>query len=466
VTTRIDVDSVLRDGAYYVLGDYALRRELYDTVLSAFHRGVEHYEGRACRAAVERDGLKNLHKHFPIQKIHYLENYLMKTLRDELYYWSYKVGAETLGLADPFYVVHIIVFRIHYPHLMARAARIEEPPAQWSERIRLGLASLRSWKMLRYYLGKARESGKANGVYNPFAYHGAMPIAARSHGPHIDTWYGHSYDGINLWLAVDGVNDDNTVILYPEMFGRPLPFDPTSMYITPGVELSPPRKIAIKPGDLLVFNPETLHATQVNISDETRVALTTRINPRQPRYSAKAPFHFEHWYSSRDLRRRKFWSIELFTAKEFLGEPSITQREAYSHAHRTVRLKKEDLLEAGAPLAICSGDTIKTGEKLAVDLANAKLLIFRDGAELRALSRTCPHLGVDLADGSHDETQVFCPGHGITYRWRDGTSKCDAYKLRIFKAFESEGMIYVARETAVTAATLGTSSKGADAIAV
>jgi len=56
VTTRIDVDSVLRDGAYYVLGDYALRRELYDTVLSAFHRGVEHYEGRACRAAVERDG--------------------------------------------------------------------------------------------------------------------------------------------------------------------------------------------------------------------------------------------------------------------------------------------------------------------------------------------------------------------------------------------------------------------------
>jgi nitrite reductase/ring-hydroxylating ferredoxin subunit len=109
---------------------------------------------------------------------------------------------------------------------------------------------------------------------------------------------------------------------------------------------------------------------------------------------------------------------------------------------------------------------IKAGEKLAVDLANVKLLIFRDGAELRAVSRTCPHLGVDVADGSHDESQVFCPGHGIAYRWRDGTSKCDAYKLRMFKAFESDGMIYVAREMAATAQTLGTSSQGADAIAV
>ena len=449
---KINVDSVLRDGAYYVLADYALRSELYETVMSAFHRGVEHYEGRACRAAVERDGLKNLHRHFPIEKIHHLENYLMKRLRDELYYWSYKVGSDTFGLADPFYVVHLIVFRIHYPHLMARSARIEDPPVRWSERIRLGLAALGNWRMLRDFLVKARESGKVDGAYDPVAYHGAMPIAARSHGPHVDTWFGHSYDGINLWLAVDGVNDDNTVILYPEMFGRPLSVDPANMYITPGVELSPPRKIAIKPGELLVFNPETLHATQVNISDETRVALTTRINPGQPRFSAEAPFHFEHWYSSVDLRRRKFRSIKLFPARDYLGEPSITQREAYHHAPRTVRLRKEERLEAGAPLALCSGDTIKVGEKLAVDFANAKLLIFRDGAELRALGRTCPHLGIDLADGSHDETQVFCPGHGIAYRWRDGTSRCNAYKLRLFKAFEFDGVIYVVREKATTSA--------------
>jgi len=453
---KVDVGSVLSDGAYYKLADYALRTELYEKVVSAFHRGVEFYAGRAGRAAVERDGLKNLHKHFPIEKIHHLEAYLTKTLRDDLYYWSYKVGSETLGLADPFYVVHLIVFRIHYPHLMARAARnIENPPVQWSERIRLGLAALSNWEMLRYYLAKRRERKvEEDAAYNPFAYHGAMPIAARSHGPHIDTWYGHSYDGINLWLSIDGVNVDNTVILYPDMFGRPLPFDPVNMYLAPGVELSPPLKIDLKPGELLVFNPETLHATQVNISDETRVALTTRINPRQPRFSAKAPFHFEHWYSSLDLRRRRFWSMKVFPAGNYLGEPSITERAVYHHASRTVRLKKEQQLEAGAPLALCSSDTIKAGEKLAIDLANAKLLLFRDGAELRAVSRTCPHLGIDLADGSHDDSQVFCPGHGIAFRWRDGTSICSAYKLRLFRAFEADGMIYVAREIGENAAAL------------
>jgi nitrite reductase/ring-hydroxylating ferredoxin subunit len=440
---KIDASSVLTDGAYYKLADYPLRTELYEKVVSAFHQGVDLYAGRACRAAVERDGLKYLHKHFPIEKIHHLEAYLMKTLRDDLYYWSYKVGSETLGLADPFYVVHLIVFRIHYPHLMARGARIENPPVQWSERVRLGLAALGNWEMLRYYLAKRRESGQ----FNPVAYHGAMPIAARSHGPHIDTWYGHSYDGINLWLSIDGVNVDNTVILYPDLFGRPLPFDPVNMYLAPGVELSPPLKIDLKPGELLVFNPETLHATQVNIiSDETRVALTTRINPREPRFSAKAPFHFEHWYSSLDLRRRRFWKMKVFPAANYLGEPSITERVAYRHASRTVRLKKDRQLEAGTPLAVCSSDTIKAGEKLAIDLANAKLLLFRDGAELRAVSRTCPHLGIDLADGSHDDSQVFCPGHGIAYRWRDGTSTCSVYRLRLFKAFEADGTIYVARE--------------------
>ena len=63
----------------------------------------------------------------------------------------------------------------------------------------------------------------------------------------MDTWYGHSYDGINLWWSIDGVNEDNTIILYPEMFGRALKYDPVSMYIAPGVSLPRPHKIAMAP---------------------------------------------------------------------------------------------------------------------------------------------------------------------------------------------------------------------------
>ncbi len=461
--TRDDVAGIMTEGRYFTLDDYALRDELRTTIVAAFHDGIEALAGGSCRDAVARDGLKNLHRHFPIAKIYHLEAFLMRKLKDALYYWSYRVGTETLGLADPFYVVHLIVFRIHYPFLLARDARgIEEPPIQWADRARLGVAALRDWRMLGNYLRRKSGKGRPDGStrFDPAAYHGAIPLPARSHGPHIDTWYGHSYDGINLWLSIDGVHPDNTVILYPQMFGRALPFEPESMYLAPGVALSPPHKIDLKPGALLVFNPECLHATQVNISDQTRIALTTRINPGEPRYAPDAPFHFEHWYSSEDLRRRKFSSVKMFAAAKHRGEPSIRKLAPYDDG-RTTRLRKDDRLVPGVPLAVCESGMLRPGNKLAVDLPNAKLILWRNGNEVRAFSRRCPHLGVDIADGSHDGTHVFCPGHGIAFSLDDGSSQCAAFRLRAFDAYEEGGSIYIASRDAGSPETTGSPRRSA-----
>ncbi|MDQ3446525.1 MAG: Rieske 2Fe-2S domain-containing protein [Pseudomonadota bacterium] len=444
---KAQVDAILKEGDYYRLEDYALRHELCEKIFGAFLDGIGKLAGSACRERVAANGLAQMHQHFPIQKIHLLEAYLMRRLQDELYYWSYRVGADTLGLPDPFYVDHLIVFRIHYPFLKAREAKqIEKPPVQWRERMKLGLAALCDREMLDNYLNKRKTRTEASkslaSKFDPFAYHGAIPVPARSHGPHIDTWYGHSYDGINLWLSIDGVNRDNTVILYPEMFARPMAFDPVSMYIAPGVEISKPQKIELKPGELLVFNPETLHGTQVNISEETRVALTTRINPGQPRFAPDAPFHMEHWYCSDELKQRKFSAVKLFAAAKHPGRPSFVTRDAFE-GNRTRRLMKNETIHTGESLAVCSADALRVGEKLAVDFANMKLVLWRSGNEVRAFSRICPHLGIDLADGYHDESQVFCPGHGIAFSLADGRSKCESFHLRRFNAFERDAMIYV-----------------------
>jgi nitrite reductase/ring-hydroxylating ferredoxin subunit len=447
--TKLQVDAILKEGAYYCLDDYALRAEILEKINAAFLDGIARLAGAASRDGVAADGLRQLHRHFPIAKIHLLEAHLMRVLRDELYFWSFRVGADTFGLPDPFYVDHLIVLRIHYPFLLARSARdIEPPPVLWGERMRLAYAALHDWPALRDYVAKRRDStrpptAKAS-QHNAFAYHGQIPVPARSHGPHIDTWYGHSYDGINLWLSIDGVNVDNTVILYPELFGRPLTFDPVSMYIARGVELPKPYKVELEPGQLLAFNPETLHGTQVNISDETRVALTTRINPAQPRFGPDASSYMEHWYCSEDLRRRKFSAVRRFSSAEHQGKPSFVERERYQ-GNRTIRMAKSERIEQTTPVAVCPADALRPGAKLAVDFPNAKLLLWRAGNELRAFSRTCPHLGIDIADGYHDETQVFCPGHGIAFALADGRSRCEAFKLRQFEAYEQDGMIYVAR---------------------
>ena len=338
---RAQVDAILKEGAYYRLENYALQSELNEKIGGTFLDGIGKLAGSACRQRVAADGLAQMHRHFPIQKIHLLEAYLMNRLQDELYYWTYRVGADTLGLADPFYIDHLIVFRIHYPFLEARAAKqVEKPPVLWRERMRLAFAALRDREMLGHYFSKRSTTSEASKdlarKYDPFAYHGHISVPARSHGPHIDTWYGHSYDGINLWLSIEGVHKDNTVILYPEMFGRPMAFNPVNMYIAAGVEISKPHKIELKPGELLVFNPETLHGTQVNISDKTRVALTTRRTRRNR--------------ASRSTRRFT-WSIGTApsnSSNASFRQSNCSQRQSTRGSRRSSRAKRTEAIERDA----------------------------------------------------------------------------------------------------------------------
>ena len=72
-----------------------------------------------------------------------------------------------------------------------------------------------------------------------------------------------------------------------------------------------------------------------------------------------------------------------------------------------------------------------------------KVLLYRGEGKLRAVSRICPHVGIDLADGYHDDKQIYCPGHGIAYSFEDGSSRCELFALRRYEAFERGGTIYL-----------------------
>ncbi|MCK0104310.1 Rieske 2Fe-2S domain-containing protein [Pseudohalocynthiibacter sp. F2068] len=454
---EIDLSSIINNAQHYLLNDHAMKEEIMAKLRAEFLIGVEKYHGPEARAGVERDGLKMVHKHFPVEKVRLLEFHLRETLRDDLYYWSYKVGAETLGIPNEFFVDHLIVIRIHYPHLVARKARAEDiaaPPYAYTERMRLLQAALRNPKMLAYAGSRAiakkldERRKKKSHAYDAKAYHGNLATPARAHGAHVDTWYGHSYDGINLWLSIDGVNEGNTVILYPGMWGQEVHFDPVSMYLKEGQATPRPLKYAMEPGQLLVLNPEMLHGTQVNISDETRVALTTRLNPHEPRFAKEAPFHFEYWYSSKDLADKRWGKMSAFPHKEFQGDPSWTSREPYKHKD-TEKLTLNFALEKDAdPVDICSVDDLKPGHRLGVDFTNAKVMIWRTKDGLRAYHRSCPHMGIDTIDGFQDGKEVFCPGHGMSFSVETGESSCEAFKLKAVKATEKDGRVFLARTAA------------------
>jgi nitrite reductase/ring-hydroxylating ferredoxin subunit len=267
---------------------------------------------------------------------------------------------------------------------------------------------------------------------------------ARAHGAHIDTWYGHSYDGLNLWWSIDGVNEGNTIILYPGMFGYQYPYDPTNMYLAEGVPVTEPQKIVPQPGQLLVFNPEVLHGTQVNISDQTRVVISTRLNPGQPRFELDAAWNFEHWYSSDDLERKRFSSVTVFPAKDNMGKPSFEFKSGTA-APETTLIEMPGELAGEEAQRVCASSELGDGEKIAVDFQDAKVVLFRVDGEVRALSRVCPHLSFDMRAAYHDDKAIYCPGHGVAYGLDDGSSGCPAFALERYTAWEQDGSIFLQR---------------------
>lgn len=443
--SKADSSAILKKGRYYILDDYAGRDDTYGKVVHSILESIQEIEGRECREKVESAGLSRLHKYFPVEKVLLLENLLLKRLRNDLYYWTFRVGKEDLGLRSTFFVDHLIMIRIHYPFLVARRAKtVLPPPFPFSEKLKLGIAACKNWRFLFNLFDRVKRNKLARwqSRYDPETYHRRLPAPARSHGPHIDTWYGHSYSGMNLWWSIDGVNEDNTVILYPDLFGRPVTYDPTSMYVKSGIPLTKPHKIKLEPGQLLLFNPEILHSTQVNISDSTRIAIGTRLNPNKPYFDKDAPFHFEHWHSSDDLEQRRFSSIRLFSAKQHSGAPPVVE-QSLTRTDPTVRIRCPERLTLDEPVAVCRSTDLRDGDKLAVDLGNVKVLLYRGEEMLRALSRICPHLGIDLMDGYHDNEKIYCPGHGVAYSFENGSSRCEAFSLRRYEAFERDGMIYL-----------------------
>jgi 3-phenylpropionate/trans-cinnamate dioxygenase ferredoxin subunit len=178
--------------------------------------------------------------------------------------------------------------------------------------------------------------------------------------------------------------------------------------------------------------------------------LTTRINPREPRFNDEAPFNFEHWFASDDLIRRRFGKIKLFPANRFKGAPSIQPRADVA-CSRIVRLKLPEVPTTAEEVVLCSSDTLRDGDKVAVDGPNLQLLLIRTSAGVKAYDRRCPHRGIDLVDGHLDANVLFCPGHGVAFSLADGTSKCAAFTLRAAEVAERDGQIFLRRRKAAVA---------------
>ena len=111
--------------------------------------------------------------------------------------------------------------------------------------------------------------------------------------PHRDTWGSNVMAQINLWGPVFPVAAGATMVIWPTLFGRPVPntsadWDLEKLRAAPGRYPLLPECLAaldgvqevpvlIEPGDLLCFSGAHLHASRPNRTGRTRLSIDTRI---------------------------------------------------------------------------------------------------------------------------------------------------------------------------------------------
>ena len=111
--------------------------------------------------------------------------------------------------------------------------------------------------------------------------------------PHRDTWGSNVMAQINLWGPVFPVEPGATMVIWPTLFGRPVPntsadWDFEQLRAAPGrypllpesrapLDGEPELPVLIEPGDLLCFSGAHLHASRPNRTGRTRLSIDTRI---------------------------------------------------------------------------------------------------------------------------------------------------------------------------------------------
>ena len=419
--------------------EHAGKARLLSDVERTFLRGIELFAGRECRGRCERSGLANLHLHYPAEYVHLLEAYVNHRLKRRMLAWSAAIGRQDVGLRADFLVQDLLVVRVHYPHSHIGKSSGPAGRPRLHHRLRYGLSAALEKTRDAYDSKSALRLPKKFWEYSrQRRRRAALPLPYRCHAPHLDSWLGQPVSSLSVWLAIAGVDRDNSMCLYPETAGARLPLS-GSQFLGSGVRLPRPTRPEIQDGDLFVFSTDILHSSQLNVSDKTRIALTTRIDPGTPVFARESLWFVQRWYSADGILQGR-WQRKIFRASEHSAPRPVAAAAASTNGEVTIPV----VFVASRRYRIGPSDLIPRGGKMAVQFANKRILIVRTGeGDLRAFSARCPHEGYRMDEGYHDECILSCPGHGLEFDARTGRSPIDRYRLARFAVSETSGAIFL-----------------------
>ncbi|NET90084.1 MAG: Rieske 2Fe-2S domain-containing protein [Kamptonema sp. SIO1D9] len=244
--------------------------------------------------------------------------------------------------------------------------------------------------------------------------------------PHRDSWGGgFAETAINLWIATDEVLLGNSMLFYPQQWGKHIPLPTAITHIERNHPLEKPLRFALQPGDTLLFSVEHLHSSEINTTEDTRCAVTMRFSltfPQSPSFD-----QWRSWYDSRWVSTRWKWLAQA--------------RSHFSHAHIGYRLKNQKKRwqriknhlqnrffpqttpEKTESLNITPNVDLKAHPHV-IQIKDAHTCVVNTEDGMIEFPRYCPHQGGDLAQGYIEEGKLYCAWHNLAFDLETGKPNC------------------------------------------
>ena len=397
----------------------ALHRQAREEIVTA----IVEIAGVGAGRTLEASGLESLHTVIEAGDVGRLRDRVLGRLRESLLGLAVRVGRDVLGWSDDFYVDDYLILRINFPYEVARLA-----PAG-TENPGIGRVS----PLMREEAAARRVKDP---VFDPAAYHRGHPPPAWAHGPHLDSWSGHSRDGVNIWWAIGEVPAEAGMVLYPQLAGASLSCDRRTLYLAAGQPLPPPTVVPLAAGEMLVFDPEILHGTHLNVTDRTRVAISLRLNSARPVFDPASFYAREFWRRASDIEAGDLETVLHLKREENLAPPGppVTPPSVSDSVLD---------LQAGAGDTVVVGPSslVADGGRVIANLGGRRIMILRATGRLTAVSADCPHYGIALADGGVDGRRLHCPACAVAFDLDTGLSACASLRLHRFPVRDEAGLI-------------------------
>jgi nitrite reductase/ring-hydroxylating ferredoxin subunit len=258
------------------------------------------------------------------------------------------------------------------------------------------------------------------------------------HGPHYDSWHRHPLNTINLWCAISRVREGNGMVIYPDVWGKHLPCDPTGRIRRDQI-LGRRINFALEPGDGVVFLANHLHGSEINRTAATRCVISMRMTLEQPDFPGDHvyPYVYSDWVGGAldrfarlrvqleggfiRQRIRRLLTQRRNTAEVFVVGPQkrfMPTHDTSDSAPECVPVSWDD----SAQVCLMAANALP---KAAIRPVNDRYCVAHTPAGYRLFERSCPHEGADLAGGSISrDGSLVCPWHNLCFDADTGMSPC------------------------------------------